>query len=104
MALAGAWLGLYLTNNALGFMPQLGILALFGIVLNTAIIFVEFADILIANKVEEESTDPRQRNAGLTREQFHDCLIGAGQQRMLPIFLTTATTVGGLLPLVLLSR
>ena len=98
LALAGAWLGLYLTNNPLGFMPQLGILALFGIVLNTAIIFVEFADILIAEKATHGSGGPY---AGLTREQFHDCLIGAGQQRMLPIFLTTATTVGGLIPLAL---
>ncbi len=101
MALAGAWLGLYLTDNALGFMPQLGILALFGIVLNTAIIFVEFADILVANKVEHASSDPTAPIAGLTRDQFHECLVGAGQQRMLPIFLTTATTVGGLLPLAL---
>ena len=101
MALAGAWLGLYLTDNALGFMPQLGILALFGIVLNTAIIFVEFADILIAEKARQVKSDSVGPIAGLTREQFHECLIGAGQQRMLPIFLTTATTVGGLIPLAL---
>lgn len=102
MALAGAWLGLYLTDNALGFMPQLGILALFGIVLNTAIIFVEFADIVIAEKSRslgsERSTDSKSI-AGLSREEFRECLISAGQQRMLPIFLTTATTVGGLIPL-----
>lgn len=103
MALAGALLGLYLTDNALGFMPQLGILALFGIVLNTAIIFVEFADILIEDKVKEivldDSKELQGPISGLTREQFRECLIGAGQQRMLPIFLTTATTVGGLIPL-----
>lgn len=103
MALAGALLGLYLTDNALGFMPQLGILALFGIVLNTAIIFVEFADILIETRLKEivldDSMEPSGPISGLTREQFRECLIGAGQQRMLPIFLTTATTVGGLIPL-----
>ena len=31
LALIGALPGLYFTNNALGFMPQLGILSLFGI-------------------------------------------------------------------------
>lgn len=94
LALVGAWLGLALSGNSLGFMPQLGILALFGIVLNTAIIFVEFADILIAE---------RQTASGvaLDTEAFCQCLIDAGKQRMLPIFLTTATTVGGLLPLAL---
>ena len=36
---------------------------------------------------------------GLDRQQFRQCLVAAGKQRMLPIFLTTATTIGGLLPL-----
>ncbi|WP_145392077.1 efflux RND transporter permease subunit [Stieleria neptunia] len=103
LALVGAWLGLFLSDKSLGFMPQLGILALFGIVLNTAIIFVEFADILIAQKATEK------RNAGsgdgpiqgLSVDEFRGCLIEAGKQRILPIFLTTATTVGGLIPLAL---
>ena len=106
LGLAGALLGLYLTDNALGFMPQLGILALFGIVLNTAIIFVEFADLLITERAargaaDAESTGERQVMSGLNVEQFRDCLVRAGQQRMLPIFLTTATTIGGLIPLAL---
>lgn len=99
LALVGALLGLYLTGNSLGFMPQLGILALFGIVLNTAIIFVEFADILIVEK--RKQADGTGRIAGLSVQQFRECLVEAGKQRMLPIFLTTATTVGGLIPLAL---
>lgn len=98
MALIGALPGLYLSGNAIGFMPQLGILSLFGIVLNTGIIFLEFADLLIRAK----STDSPSGSgpiAGLTVEEFRSCLIEAGKQRMLPIFLTTATTIGGLLPL-----
>ena len=82
MALAGALLGLYLTDNALGFMPQLGILALFGIVLNTAIIFVEFADILIEERLKkvvlDEGAEPTGPISGLTREQFRECLVGRG--------------------------
>jgi multidrug efflux pump subunit AcrB len=99
LALIGALPGLWLTNNALGFMPQLGILSLFGIVLNTGIIFMEFADILIKETAERENgTGPIH---GLTRDQFRNCLVEAGKQRFLPIFLTTATTIGGLLPLAL---
>ena len=101
LGLAGAWLGLFLTDNALGFMPQLGILALFGIVLNTAIIFVEFADLLVAEKNKQLGENANGPISGLTRQQFRECLVRAGQQRMLPIFLTTATTVGGLIPLAL---
>lgn len=37
----------------------------------------------------------------LFREEFRRCLTEAGMQRLLPIFVTTATTVGGLLPLAL---
>ncbi len=103
LALIGAWFGLWLTGNALGFMPQLGLLSLFGIVLNTGIIFIEFADILIAEKrdelVSQDSADGPI--AGLSKQQFRRCLIDAGKQRMLPIFLTTATTIGGLIPLAL---
>ena len=100
MALIGALPGLYLSGNAIGFMPQLGILSLFGIVLNTGIIFIEFADLLIKEKAADKSTDDGPI-AGLTPAEFRSCLVQAGKQRMLPIFLTTATTIGGLLPLAL---
>ena len=99
LALIGALLGLYLTDNPLGFMPQLGILSLFGIVLNTAIIYMEFADFQIATR--SAASDGKGPAGGLTRDEFRDCLVEAGKQRLLPIFLTTATTVGGLLPLAL---
>jgi multidrug efflux pump subunit AcrB len=99
LALIGALPGLYLTGNPLGFMPQLGILALFGIVLNTGIIFIEFADILITEAAEKsDGTGPI---CGLSRDEFRSCLVNAAKQRLLPIFLTTATTIGGLLPLAL---
>ena len=99
MALIGALPGLYLTGNALGFMPQLGILSLFGIVLNTGIIFIEFADMLI--KEAADQSDGTGPICGLTRDEFRACLVDACKQRLLPIFLTTATTIGGLLPLAL---
>ena len=99
LAMIGAFLGLWLTNSSLGFMPQLGLLSLFGIVLNTGIIFIEFADILISKK--SASNADGGPISGLTKLEFRECLVSAGKQRMLPIFLTTATTIGGLLPLAL---
>lgn len=99
LALIGALFGLWITGNPLGFMPQLGLLALFGIVLNTAIIYIEFADILIAERVNKLSGYGPV--LGLSIDEFRECLVNAGKQRLLPIFLTTATTVGGLIPLAL---
>ena len=97
LALIGAIPGLVFTGNALGFMPQLGILSLFGIVLNTGIIFIEFADMVIKQKAD--NSDGSGPIHGLTRGEFRECLVDACKQRLLPIFLTTATTIGGLLPL-----
>ncbi|WP_339908944.1 efflux RND transporter permease subunit [Symmachiella dynata] len=94
LALVGALFGLWVTGNAFGFMPQLGVLALFGIVLNSAILFVEFADIVM----KERTTGTDQP---LTREEYHAAIVDAARQRLMPIFLTTATTVGGLIPLAL---
>lgn len=97
LALIGAIPGLYYTGNPLGFMPQLGILSLFGIVLNTGIIFIEFADLLVAKGMKEgDGTGPV---LGMQRKEFYNCLVEAGRQRLMPIFLTTSTTIGGLLPL-----
>ena len=103
LAVIGAWFGLWLMDSPLGFMPQLGLLSLFGIVLNTGIIFIEFADILIERKRDKLASAGEIDGpiVGMTREDFRDCLVAAGKQRMLPIFLTTATTIGGLLPLAL---
>jgi len=99
LALIGVFIGLYLTNNNLGFMPQLGILSLFGIVVNTAIIYIEVAEMVIAEK--RDQCDGEGPIHGLTRGEFLDCLVEAGRQRLLPIALTTLTTVMGLMPLAL---
>ena len=102
LAAMGAMFGLWISGNPLGFMPQLGLLSLFGIAINTGVIFIEFADILIGQKAQNaEATGESGPISGISREAFYDCLVQAGKQRMLPIFLTTATTVGGLLPLAL---
>ncbi|XZE17571.1 efflux RND transporter permease subunit [Pirellulaceae bacterium SH449] len=93
LALGGALLGLWATNNSFGFMPQLGVLALFGIVLNAAILFVEFADLMVRQAHEANGGKP------LSKEELRTAIISAGKQRLMPIFLTTATTVGGLVPL-----
>ncbi len=100
----GALMGLFITGNALGFMPMLGLVALAGIVVNTGILYIEFADELIRQRVLERRgvAGPGEKSCnGLTRAAFHETLAEAGRLRLLPISITVGTTVGGLIPLVL---
>lgn len=82
LGLIGVILGLYITGWAIGFMAMLGILSLGGIVINNAIVMVDFIE---TNMLEGES--------------LQSAVASAGRVRMGPILLTTATTIGGLLPL-----
>ena len=100
MAAIGAFPGLLITGQPLGFMAMLGLLSLAGVVLNDAIVYTTFADDLIRQKLDNKHTDEGGDKScgGLSRDEFHSCLISAGQMRMLPIALTTLTTIGGLTP------
>ena len=60
---------------------------------------VEFADMLIGER--SERSDGSGPILGLTVAEFRCCLVEAGQVRLLPIAMTTLTTIGGLLPLAL---
>lgn len=82
-AMIGVVLGLLLTQLPLGFMAQLGIIALFGIVINNAVVLLDRIDTEIRNFER-----PPQ-----------DAVLEASQRRLRPILLTTVTIVGGLFPL-----
>jgi HAE1 family hydrophobic/amphiphilic exporter-1 len=69
----------------LTFLSLIGFVALTGIVVNNSLILVEFANQAI-------------RDEG---RSLHDALLQAGTQRLRPIFLTTLTTLCGLIPLIL---
>ncbi len=102
MGAIGAFFGLWVTGNPLGFMPLLGLVSLAGIVVNSGILYVEFADTLILRKLlaGEGLAKPGEKNCnGLDRETFRRCLAEAGKIRLLPIVLTASTTIGGLLTL-----
>ncbi|MFB6273848.1 MAG: efflux RND transporter permease subunit [Salinibacter sp.] len=82
-ALIGVVGGLLLTNLPLDFMGILGVIALFGIVINNAVVLLDRIEIEI-NEFGREG--PR-------------AVLEASQRRLRPILLTTATTIGGLVPL-----
>ena len=83
LSLIGVSFGLLVARQYMGFMPFLGIISLAGIVINNAIVLIDRIDI----EIGENGLAPPQ------------AVLEAAQRRLRPILLTTATTVGGLLPL-----
>ncbi|MEM8997183.1 MAG: efflux RND transporter permease subunit, partial [Acidobacteriota bacterium] len=75
--------GLVLTQKPFGFMALLGVIALFGVVINNAVVLLD--------RIETE-----MKRYGRSRGE---AVIEASKRRLRPILLTTATTVGGLAPL-----
>ncbi|WP_175987614.1 efflux RND transporter permease subunit [Bacillus sp. Marseille-Q1617] len=86
MTITGVILGLFITQRELSVMSGMGIVMLIGIVLNNAILLIDRTNQL--------------RKEGLTVEE---ALVRAGKDRVRPIFMTTLTTAGGMLPLALAS-
>jgi multidrug efflux pump subunit AcrB len=83
LSLIGVSFGLLVAGQYMGFMPFLGIISLAGIVINNAIVLIDRIDI----ERNENGLEPPQ------------AVVEAAQRRLRPILLTTATTVGGLIPL-----
>ncbi|MEL7059419.1 MAG: efflux RND transporter permease subunit [Acidobacteriota bacterium] len=79
----GVVTGMVITQKPFGFMALLGVIALFGVVINNAVVLLDRVRIEI-------------RSFGRSRAA---AVLEASQRRLRPILLTTATTVGGLIPL-----
>ncbi|WP_426415667.1 efflux RND transporter permease subunit [Aestuariirhabdus sp. LZHN29] len=85
-AIIGVIFLLLLTGNTFSFMAFIGFSSLVGIVVNNSIILVDYANQLCARGYS-----------------VRDAALESGKTRLVPIMLTTLTTVGGLLPLTLSS-
>jgi len=82
LGLIGVTIGLIVADSYFGFMTLLGVTSLAGIVINNAIVLIDRIRIEL-----DAGLDPRK------------AIIEAGQKRLRPILLTTATTTGGLIPM-----
>ncbi|MRI33478.1 AcrB/AcrD/AcrF family protein [Endozoicomonas sp. OPT23] len=83
-AVTGMILALWLAGFTFSFTAFIGLTSLVGIVVNNSIILVDYA-----NQLRKEGNS------------ITEAIIMSGQTRLLPILLTTMTTIGGLLPLTL---
>ncbi len=88
MALIGVFLIFFYTGASFTREARIGVIMMGGIVVNNAILLVDHI-----NRVRAETDLP-----------FHDAVIRGTLERIRPIFMTTGTTVLGLLPLVLFTR
>ncbi|TXC78733.1 efflux RND transporter permease subunit [Metabacillus litoralis] len=86
MTVVGVVAGLFITQRELSVMSGMGIVMLIGIVLNNAILLIDRTNQL------------RREGHGVNAS-----LVEAGKNRIRPIFMTTLTTAGGMLPLALAS-
>lgn len=85
LSLTSVFIGFWLLSIPIGFPTMIGILALAGIIVNDAIVLID-------------RINHRHRNE---EKDLVSGYILAGKERMQPIFLTSITTVVGLLPLAL---
>ncbi|MCB1018474.1 MAG: efflux RND transporter permease subunit [Acidobacteria bacterium] len=83
LAAIGVVLMLLLTNTTFNMQGFLGVIILVGIVVNNAIVLVDYANQL-------------RREHGYN---VRDAVVTAGSRRLRPILMTTATTVLGLIPM-----
>ncbi|EDM83925.1 MULTISPECIES: efflux RND transporter permease subunit [Limnobacter] len=84
LGVTGGMVMLFLTGNSLSFTAMIGFIALIGIEIKNSILLVDFT-----NQLREEG------------KGLDESIEEAGRIRFLPILLTSATAVGGLMPLAL---
>ncbi len=77
-------------------MTGIGIVSLAGVVVNNAIVLIDYIDLLKKRRRKELGM-----NSGtpLTIEDSVNCIVEAGKTRLRPVLLTAITTILGLLPL-----
>ncbi len=84
LAIAGALVFMFFTDQTMNIFSQIGIIMLIGLVAKNGILIVEFA-----NQKQEKG------------ESKKEAIVDASLQRLRPILMTSAATVLGLLPLAL---
>lgn len=82
LAVIGVFYGLLITGIKFNVMVMVGIIMLAGIVVNNAIVLIDYINILKARGIER-----------------HAAIREAGKTRLRPILMTTLTTVFGMVPL-----
>lgn len=95
LSFMGVFYGLVITGmDFVIIMTMIGIVSLAGVVVNNAIVLVDYTNLLMDRKKEE-----LQIEYNLSKEDIYSCIIAAGKSRLRPVLLTAITTILGLVPM-----
>ena len=97
LSLIGVFLGLVISQQSFVIiMTMIGIISLAGVVVNNAIVLIDYTNILQKNRRVELGL---KEDEPLSNDEFILATIQAGKTRLRPVLLTAITTVLGLIPL-----
>ena len=99
LMIPGALIGLVLMNRTLGLTSIMGVITLMGMIMRNEILIFEHAIDLIKKYVAEHGDWRHDKQA--YNEAVRQAAYDAGKRRMVPIFLTTATTAVGVVPMII---
>ncbi|MCR5820314.1 MAG: efflux RND transporter permease subunit [Bacteroidaceae bacterium] len=108
----GALIGLGIMNRTIGLTSIFGLVTLMGIIMRNEILIFEHADGVmkrfhddhpLPSPQDAEANSEEARNAYRYRynQAVEEAAYDAGHRRMVPIFLTTATTAVGVIPMII---
>ncbi len=97
LSLAGVFLGIVISrNDFVIIMTMIGIISLAGIVVNNAIVLVDYTNLIRKRKRKELQLEVEEI---IPNEDFKTAVIEGGKTRLRPVLLTAITTILGLFPL-----
>ena len=97
LSLAGVFLGIVISrNDFVIIMTMIGIISLAGIVVNNAIVLVDYTNLIRKRKRKEMQLNSKDL---ISNEDFKSAVIEGGKTRLRPVLLTAITTILGLFPL-----
>ncbi|MCF4100312.1 efflux RND transporter permease subunit [Gillisia sp. M10.2A] len=97
LSLVGVFLGLIIFQmDFVVIMTMMGIISLAGIVVNNAIVLIDYTQILIDRKLQELNLEDDDL---LTKKEYFNLIVAGGKSRLRPVLLTAITTILGLIPL-----
>ena len=107
LMLPGALVGLGLMNRTIGLTSIFGLVTLMGIIMRNEILIFEHADAMMKRFHDNNplpatlTEDERKRYRRDFNYAIQESAYDAGHRRMVPIFLTTATTAVGVIPMII---
>lgn len=97
MSTVGVFLAFSLTQTTFsGMMSGIGIISLAGIVVNNAIVLIDYTNLLRKRKKAAKGLDDQEV---LSIDEIKETIVESGRTRLRPVLLTAITTVLGLFPL-----